>query len=102
MEDGVASDRVYGLLLGCFRVAWLCCTAALAAMLPALVLRSSMFVALFELGLSCCFLALGAAALLALVTLTRTQVNGVALPRARGARVATLVAVLLADLLDRD
>ena len=40
-------------------------------MLPALVLRSTVFVALFELGLVCCFLALGAAALLAVVTLTR-------------------------------
>jgi hypothetical protein len=90
------------LLLGCFRVAWLCCTAAVAAMLPALVLRSTVFVALFELGLVCCFLALGVAALLAVVTLTRREVNGMPLPRRHGARVATLVAVLLADLLDRD
>ena len=42
------------------------------------------------------------AGLLALVTLTRTEVNGVPLPRGSGPRVATLVAVLLADLLDRD
>lgn len=63
------------LLLGCFRVAWVCCTVAVAAMLPALVLRSTAFVAVFEIGLACCFTALGA---------------------------ATLVAVLLADLLDRD
>lgn len=74
-SGSVAPDRIYALLLGCFRVAWVCCTVAVAAMLPALVLRSTAFVAVFEIGLACCFTALGA---------------------------ATLVAVLLADLLDRD
>lgn len=100
-ESGAAAPgRAYTLLLRSVWLAWVCCAVALAAMLPALVLRSPACVAVFELGLRCCFLALAAAAVFAVISLTRPQVNGITLPRRHGARVATLVAVVLADLLD--
>jgi hypothetical protein len=98
----VGGRRIHALLLGSLRCAWVCCLLAMAAMLPALILRSTTFVAAFQYALLACFVALAAAVLLGAVALTLPDAQGIPLGRGLGQRAATLVAVVLADLLDRD
>lgn len=92
----------YRLLLWSLRAAWMSCAVGTGAMLPALVLGWPALVTVFELGLITTCAASAAAVLLSLPLLTRVGGDGPREPRSLGRRVDTLVAVVLADLLDPD
>jgi hypothetical protein len=92
----------YRLLLWCLRTAWVSCAVGTGAMLPALVLGWPALVRVFELGLLTTCAASAAAVLLFGPLLTRVGGYGLPEPRSLGSRVDTLVAVVLADLLDPD
>lgn len=96
MEESLA----YTWLLRSLRCAWLSCAAAVAAMLPALVLRSAACVTLFRFGLLLCAAAALAAVLLFLLLLARGNRYSATRLLPASKRADTLVANLLADLLD--
>ena len=91
---------LYRVVLGCVRAAWASCAVGVLAMLPALVFLSPACVTVFRIGIGGCF----AAALVALVAsvplVARRDRDAHPGPSTVGARADTLVAALLADLLD--
>jgi hypothetical protein len=103
-HGGVSRGRLYRLLLGCARAAWVSCALGVTVMVPALALRSPHLVTVFRVALVVAFAALACALLLfaCLVTLPGRLTD--VLPDVRGPslrrRVDVLLTVVLVDLLD--